>query len=32
MAHSGDQFIVEGDEESFCGMVFSEAGLVGIEE
>ena len=32
MAEGRDQFVVQRDKESFCGMVFSEARLMGIEE
>jgi len=32
MADGRDQFVVQRDKQSFCGMVLSEARLVGIEK
>ena len=32
MADGKDQFVIQRDKQSFCGMVFSEARLVGIEK
>jgi len=32
MADGRDQFIVQRDKQSFCGVVFTEARLVGIEK
>jgi len=32
MADGRDQFVIQRDKQSFCGMVFSETRLVGIEK